>query len=280
MLSHLNYSLENNYRFLNNPKDQVIGVVLQTKDYSQFHMDNLNRNLNEDHAKKLLEKLKQNNSLTLEPILVDKTMKIIDGQHRFWALSQLGLPINYMIDNEISINDAAELNSNQRNWTVMDYVHVYANKGNANYQYLLKELAKYKSISQIGVIADIFSIWKGSRTGIPHKLRNGKYKFDRSNQNINEEFFEFISALHYKVSMDQKIPGNVQEAIKLWYFNPNVDRIRLGKIIDKGFLTKLPRDINLCAQEIGEKYNSRLSTKNKINYYIDNKGAFNFIKED
>ena len=75
MLSHLNYSLENNYRFLNNPKDQVIGVVLQTKDYSQFHMDNLNRNLNEDHAKKLLEKLKQNNSLTLEPILVDKTMK-------------------------------------------------------------------------------------------------------------------------------------------------------------------------------------------------------------
>lgn len=263
------------YRFLDNPQDEVAGVILQTKDYSQFHMDSLNRNLNEKHAKGLLEKLKKNNQLTLEPIIVDKNMKIIDGQHRFWALSQLNLPINYMIDSEISISDAAELNSNQRNWGVIDYVHVYANRGNINYQFLLKELSKYKTISQIGVIADVFSTIDFFRTGGTKKIKDGKYRFDQQNRNENERFFNFISALHYKVSMDHKIPGNVQKAIKYWYFNPNVDQNRLEKVINKNFLEKLPRDINLCAQEIGKKYNSHL--KYKINYAINNDGHFNFI---
>lgn len=263
------------YRFLDNPQDEVVGVILQTKDYSQFHMDSLNRNLNEKHARGLLEKLKQNNQLTLEPILVDKNMKIIDGQHRFWALSQLGLPINYMIDSEISISDAAELNSNQRNWGVIDYVHVYANKGNINYQFLLRELSKYKTISQIGVIADVFSTNGFLRTAVTRNLKDGKYKFDQEKQNENEKFFDFISTLHYKVSLEHKIPGNVQEAIKYWYFNPNVDQNRLERIINKNFLEKLPRDIDFCAQEIGEKYNRHL--KYKINYAINNDGKFKFI---
>ena len=283
MLSHLNYSLVNNYRFLNNPKDKVVGVVLQTKDYGQFHMDKLNRELNTSHAKKLLEKIKENKKLVLEPILVDKSMKIIDGQHRFWALSQLGLPITYMIDDQISIIDAPELNSSQRNWTSMDYIKVFANKGNTNYQHLLEELEKYKTVSTIGIIAQVFS--KRSENfnaygAMDRRIKKGKYEFDQSNQSKNAGFFDFISTLHYKMSLDHRIPVNVQEAVGYWYFNSRVDKNRLEKIIDKELVDNLPRNNNLCARAIGDKYNNRLRPENRINYYVDNKGNFNFIKED
>ena len=102
------------YRFLNNPQDEVVGVVLQSKNYSQFNLNQLNRNIDESHVLRLQKALRKDPSLTFEPILVDKNMNIVDGQHRFLALSTLNKPITYMIDNNISINDASELNSNQK----------------------------------------------------------------------------------------------------------------------------------------------------------------------
>ena len=94
------------YRFLDNPQDKIVGVVLQSKNYSQF---NLNQ-LDESHVLRLQKALRKDPLLTFEPILVDKNMNIVDGQHRFLALSTLNKPITYMIDNNISINDASELN--------------------------------------------------------------------------------------------------------------------------------------------------------------------------
>ena len=203
MLSHLNYSLVNNYRFLNNPKDKVVGVVLQTKDYGQFHMDKLNRELNTSHAKKLLEKIKENKKLVLEPILVDKSMKIIDGQHRFWALSQLGLPITYMIDDQISIIDAPELNSSQRNWTSMDYIKVFANKGNTNYQHLLEELEEYKNRRIANEFYQAFKRINRIR-GVIHKKISLKNKnMDRSSLQdaIQRNTSEFLQIKSFKIKL-------------------------------------------------------------------------------
>lgn len=121
------------YRFLDNPQDEVVGVVLQSKNYSQFNLNQLNRNIDESHVLRLQKALRKDPSLTFEPILVDKNMNIVDGQHRFLALSALNKPITYMIDNNISINDASELNSNQKNWSLFDYVQFFVNKGNQNY---------------------------------------------------------------------------------------------------------------------------------------------------
>lgn len=282
MLSQLKNNLSTNYRFLNNPKDKVVGVVLQTTNYGQFHMDNLNRELNVPHAKSLLKALKKDKSLALEPILVDKSMKIVDGQHRFWALSKLGRPITYIIDDRISIIDAPKLNSNQRNWGSIDFVKAFANKGNINYQCLLDEIKEYKTVSTTNMIAGTFSTDRARQLGgyINRNIASGKYKFDESSKLENEKFFDLICALHVKLGSNHRIPVNVQEAIKMWYFNSNVNRDRLSRTIDKEFVTNSPRNSNLCARNIGEKYNYRLSAKKKINYYINTDGNFHFFKED
>lgn len=282
MLTHFNYNLENNYRFLDNPKDKVVGVVLQTKNYSQFHMDGLlNRQLDTPHVRELIKSLKEDKSLVLEPVLVDKSMKIIDGQHRFYALSKLNLPVTYMIDDRISIIDAPVLNSNQKNWSVMDYVRTFSNKGNKNYQLLLEELNRYKTVSTINVIASSFEVGSPIQYGggLNKKIRDGKYKFDESKKTKNEKFFDFMTLLHQKSGSNHRIPANVQQAIRLWYLNPKVDKNRLIQVIDEELIKRAPRNTSLCAQLIGKKYNTRLR-KGKINYYINNKGTFGFNQED
>lgn len=95
-----------------------------------------------------------------------------------------------------------------------------------------------------------------------------------------KSFFDFITDLSSKVGGRHSIPSNVQEAIKFWYFNPNVNKKRLSSIIDKNLIDESPRNTNLCARLIGEKYNSHLRPQNKVNYYVDNKKNFDFIEED
>lgn len=279
MLNHF----YNKYRFLDNLKDKVVGVILQTTNYSQFtNFDKSNRSEANAHANDLLKKLSKDSHLALTPILVDSNFKVVDGQHRLWALSQLGLPVNYIIYSKISINDAPTLNSNQKRWSPMDYVEVFSNKGNMNYQCLLKELNKYKKTSPVNLIALTFSSNRSKLSGgfINRKIKDESYQFDLSKQLENEKFFDFITDLSSKVGGRHSIPSNVQEAIKFWYFNPNVNKKRLSSIIDKNLIDESPRNTNLCARLIGEKYNSHLRPQNKVNYYVDNKKNFDFIEED
>lgn len=194
MLTHFNYNLETNYRFLDNPKDKVVGVVLQTKNYSQFHMDGLlNRQLDTPHV---------------------------------------------------------------------------------------RELNRYKTVSTINVIASSFEVGSPIQYGggLNKKIRDGKYKFDESKKTKNEKFFDFMTLLHQKSGSNHRIPANVQQAIRLWYLNPKVDKNRLIQVIDEELIKRAPRNTSLCAQLIGKKYNTRLR-KGKINYYISNKGTFGFSQE-
>lgn len=268
------------YRFLDNPQDEVIGVILKTKNYNQFqNFTKLNREIDKPHARDLIKKLQKNRSLVLEPILVDKNMKVVDGQHRLYALSRLNLPVNYIIDNDISINDAISLNSNQKNWSLLDYIQLYVNKGNLNYKLLQEEFNKYKSVSTINVIAKAFSstftstgYYGGNDT---KKIKQGKYKFNSNSKNEVEKFFNFIASIQQTAGSSKKISGFLQEGIKPWYFNPKVNKKRLTGVIDAKFIAQFPRSSSLCAAAIGRKYNSRL--RNKINYSIDNNGRFNFI---
>lgn len=265
------------YRFLDNPQDKVVGVVLQSKNYSQFNLNQLNRNIDEPHVLRLQKALRKDPSLTFEPILVDKNMNIVDGQHRFLALSTLNKPITYMIDNNISINDASELNSNQKNWSLFDYVQFFVNKGNQNYLFLQHELDKFKSVSTISVIAQSFGNSKSNTFGgqTNKVIKEGKYTFDVSKQIEMEGFFNFITQIQNAIPNKRKLSNSLQQAVKTWYLNPQVDRNRLIKVLDIDMIQMSPRNSGTCAKAIGEKYNSRL--KHKINYSIDNNGHFSFI---
>lgn len=108
-------------------------MIKQTKDYSIFKIHKSNREIDKHNLKKIQESIQARNLLKWRPILVNNEMEIIDGQHRLEACKALNLPIYYEIQENSKDEDIYLLNSNQKNWTQLDYLKYYVTKGKLDY---------------------------------------------------------------------------------------------------------------------------------------------------
>lgn len=119
---------------------------MQTTDYSRFKLLHSNRQISRglvDRLKGSIEKIGFQKS---REILVNDKFEIIDGQHRFTACQELGIPVPYQIRerNRISDNDIMiELNSKQNVWRLSEYIGHYAKEGVRCYKYILEFEEKY-----------------------------------------------------------------------------------------------------------------------------------------
>lgn len=118
-------------------------LIQATLDYSLFHRIESNREINNPHLIKLKKSIQKKNYLYLFPIIINKDMEIVDGQHRLHAAMDLKLPVFYMIDDKITKADIAMVNSNRKTWGPMDYIEYFAKEGNESYIKLLDIKSKY-----------------------------------------------------------------------------------------------------------------------------------------
>lgn len=111
--------------------DKQINQVLASKEYSKFSFMEENRDLNLAKVEQLKKSMKL---YPLEkPIDVNEKYEIIDGQHRFFAWQDLGLPVIFIIHKGWGIKEVPILNINQSNWNPSDYVKMYSKLGNEEY---------------------------------------------------------------------------------------------------------------------------------------------------
>jgi len=148
-------------------KDKQVGVIYQTKNYSQFKIMKANRVVNEKHVRRLMESFKKNYLYTV--ITINHKHEIVDGQHRFTAAKRLGLPINYTNGIDYGVNDAQIINLNQVNWNKLDYMESFCTQGKEVYLQLKDFMSKFPDF-KILVATKIF-------TGLLHD--GGRYKSDK-----------------------------------------------------------------------------------------------------
>lgn len=118
-------------------------IIQATLDYSLFHRIESNRDINPSHLKRLMASIQAKNYLYLFPIIINKDMEIVDGQHRLIAARELKLPIFYLIDDKITKAEIAMVNSNRKGWAAIDYIEYYAKEGNAAYKKITTLLSEY-----------------------------------------------------------------------------------------------------------------------------------------
>lgn len=152
--------------------DKEVNRVLSTNDYAKFQFLASNRELRLSHVAALKESI-ATHPLD-KPIDVNERFEIIDGQHRYYAWQELGMPVIYIIHKGWGANEVPILNTNQKNWNPSDFVKMYVEQGNDNY-------IKYKEFSE--------------RYGFTHHanllLLTGKSSNGRSgNNNSKHEFGE------------------------------------------------------------------------------------------
>jgi ParB/Sulfiredoxin domain len=167
--------------------------IKKTKDYSIFNYHESNRTIDPANLKRIISSIKTLNLLEFRPILVDKQMHIIDGQHRFEAAKQLGLEVYYQVNKDATHEDIVLLNANQKRWTVENYADYYASRGNEHYQ-KLKDFAEKRNLPVASTLTLV-------RTGNEHsykKFRYGGFKF------LEEEEIQLIDDLLDKVTKSKE----------------------------------------------------------------------------
>lgn len=116
-------------------------TIQTTTDYNLFKTMNGNRAINQKHLEKLIKSIEEKYLFTV--IIVNENYEIIDGQHRYNALKQLGLPINYTIEHNATLFDVQRLNKVNKTWGANDYLDGYCDLGYHDYIILKKFMATY-----------------------------------------------------------------------------------------------------------------------------------------
>lgn len=106
--------------------------IEMTEDYDMFKYLLGNRKIDQAHVQKLVRAMRANDLFT--PILVNKKMEIIDGQHRLEARRQLKFIVPYYVIGDYGLADVQMLNSQQKNWTIKDYTESYIALGKKDYE--------------------------------------------------------------------------------------------------------------------------------------------------
>ncbi len=167
-------------------------TVNETTDYKKFKFLIDNRQTARGHINKLKDAINRNPEIMkVQPILVNEKFEIIDGQHRFTAVSELGLPISYTQIYGLDITTARDMNVMQRRWGIEDYAFSYAKAGNVNY----KAFNKY-SRENPGISKTIIMVVLGGRESesMGHDFRNGKFVIKRD-QDDAEWVFEQLNKI-------------------------------------------------------------------------------------
>jgi hypothetical protein len=116
-----------------------------------------------------MEAIKKKNMLSINPIIVNGKMEIIDGQHRLEAAKALGLHIFYLKDADITKEDIATLNSNNKNWSTMDYINYWTIEKRDGFDKLSSFLSEHPLIPPSTALR-MMSLGGGNRLS---ELKNG-----------------------------------------------------------------------------------------------------------
>jgi hypothetical protein len=148
--------------------------ILKTYDYEIFERMKGNRAINSSHVNNLVKSMKE--KYIPQPITVNENMEIIDGQHRFAAAEELKLPIYYQIIYGSTINDVQRLNTNTKDWSNVNYLNMFCERGFQDYLIFKEFMEEYKFSLELTMclLLDVSS----TRITYRKDFKNGNFKIN------------------------------------------------------------------------------------------------------
>lgn len=148
--------------------------INSTTDYDLFQFHGYNREVGK--ITKIKKSIQKADITAYVPIVVDEDYRIIDGQHRFCACRELGLPVYFvMLPREVNTEEAMILlNSNQKQWRQEEYLHFHAEKQGGCYS----ELRDFETFHKLGITNSMI-IYPDRCIGT-NEMKAGKVKFGKN----------------------------------------------------------------------------------------------------
>lgn len=253
-------------RLTNNNEILPISVNFATKKYDKFDLCDINRKIVYSNTENIKESIHRTNFRLTKytPIIVDKNYKIIDGQHRRKALSQMDRPVVFTIGYDVNEDDIKEINTH-KTLTMNDWLkHNIKLKNYSD----LNNFMTYFNILNIGVASKLFL-----NTTNSNRFKMGEVKIA---EDINKRVYRIlkIQSLYRHIYLgDDRIDINKYKGLKhsfikkvydlfdIQYFNFN----RLEHISEKyGIDLKGVTTLNQMQNRLLHIYNSNLPSKQRI----------------
>lgn len=235
--------------------------IKRTRNYDMFSLKKENREVNYNKVNRLKSKLLEDGRQIM-PIICNKQMEIMDGQHRFEALKELNWEIMYYIDEAVTSLDLISINNTQKNWGLNDYIHYHAALGNETYIKIERLLKEYDGIPLRVILVAI-----AKTTVKEHSIKDGLLKYDDIEFKKAEGAIRFVKDLMMNIKFKVTSPGIFYFlVIKAYYLN-GIDRDKLFNSIVTRYGTENYGNSEQCAIAIEHWYNHRM----RGNYrYISN----------
>lgn len=152
----------------------LTNVVQSSNRYDQFSVIDANRDVVRGHVERIKKAMEEGGNLTqVQPILVNENLEIIDGQHRFVAVQELGEPVFYTVVPGLRVDDARRMNIVHRQWTSDDFLKSYVAAG-------LQDYIKFKEFREdFGLTHSnaLLLAHMNERNGIYKEFREGDFHF-------------------------------------------------------------------------------------------------------
>lgn len=234
--------------------------VKTTTNYDQFKILNGNRDLDQRHINRLTRAVQlKPNSLQYSPILVNKRMEIIDGQHRFEVSKTLGLPIYYIISDDANMEDVIAMNTNAQNWNAYDFAKSYAAIGRPEYKlYLeLKERFDVPHEALIGYMTN------GEIKGASRAFKQGRLHVD----DLGITVADLIRLCEIAEVYPRAKTRGVGLALRLAMHTPNYDHRRmLRKMEERAWAIPPVGTISGNLRELENVYNHSYSDASRVRF--------------
>ena len=226
--------------------------VYVTDDYDKFTRLDGNRSIADGRVKKIIDSINTVGYMPV-PVLVNENLEVIDGQGRVEACKRLGLPVYYIMKRDAGIDACIAMNINQTNWSIMDYIKSYADRGNQSYKYLLDLLEKFSpSYKQTPVLYAACGVMGG---GGRAEVKCGSIQIDKKQYDKARVALSWL--YHVKEAID-RIPGRTEYyyiALLYCFANKDIDNDRLAKKINGATDLYAISNVSQALRAIEEVYN-------------------------
>jgi hypothetical protein len=255
---------------------QELTKVYVTKDYHLFGFIKGNREIDQTNLNNIKESLSKKQILESAIIIgIDnvsndgKPYKIIEGQHRYSACTELELPVSFIIREDFDIEVMEKslsivelLNTASKTWDITNFMYSKCLLGIKQY-ILYKELFEKYDMLEHETILTIINRYKGDYRYVWYQ------QFKEGDLLLTDEMYEYVDR-DLKI-LNSLIPSIInsgkRQYIKAYInvmYTPNLDIKRLiNKTLQMGELP-VSKNIDKCYEVIvKEVYNKGLS-KNKL----------------
>lgn len=226
------------------------------------------------HITKIAESMKADGFHDWEPIICNERGEIIDGQHRLLAALLAKIQPYIIIKSGLDAENVITSNSLSKNWSLPDYVHFHAFRGNKDFQRLLS----FAQTNKIAV-STALCIIKQRTVGweIIKNVKAGIFACSDEDVTVANVLYDAFKPI-IKLLPSKNYERPIKALISVLKYHPNKtnltvnNKIAVYNQIHQKMLA-YPHEIHQCATELGyvemfiKFYNKKMSDKNKMKIY-------------